>query len=111
MDVIPDELLPLSILPHAADYCGVCQYIPQYHKTSWLCKLSLMCLYRNRTTKLCLLNYASQQLFCSCGDSGYLLELAPNFPDYSPSYYKIYASMSLALQEPYCMQIYITSTI
>ena len=103
MDVIPDELLPLSILPHAADYCGVCQYIPQYHKTSWLCKLSLMCLYRNRTT--------TQQLFCSCGDSGYLLGLAPNFPDYSPSFSKLYASMSLALQEPYCMQIYITSTI
>ena len=107
MDVIPDELLPLSILPHAADYCGVCQYIPQYHKTSWLCKLSLMCLYRNRTTKLSLLNHAYFVVVVIVG----ILELAPNFPDYSPSYSKIYASMSLALQEPYCMQIYITSTI
>ena len=30
MDVIPGELLPLSILPHAATYyCSVCSTIPQ----------------------------------------------------------------------------------
>ena len=80
MEVIPGELLPLSILPHEADYCGECQYIPQYHKIFWMCKLSLMCLYRKRTTKLSLLNHASQQLFSSYSDSGRLLGLAQNFP-------------------------------